>query len=90
MLRVLVRSRYGNVVLAVIGAAYALASLAVLVWLVLDVWQASTLFDYVIQLALLASAACGLWFLVNATENLGIHLGSLHRSATSKPASVQR
>ena len=89
MLRVLVRSRYGNIVLAVIGAAYALASLAVLVWLVVDVWQASTMFDHVIQFALLASAACGFWFLANATENLGIHIGPVHRSA-SKPASVQR
>lgn len=90
MLRVLVRSRYGNIVLAVIGAAYAMASLVVLVWLVVDVWQASTLFDYVIQLALLASAACGLWFLLNALENLGVQLGHLQRSATSKPASVHR
>lgn len=90
MLRVLVRSRYGNIVLAVIGAAYALASLSVLVWLVVDVWQASTFFDHVIQLALVASAACGVWFVANAIENLGIHFGDSHRSAESKAASIHR
>lgn len=89
MLRVFVRSRVGNIVLAVIGAAYALASLAVLVWLVADVWSASTIFDHLMQFALAAAAACGVWFLVNAMENLGIRPGR-HRGVSSKPASVQR
>ena len=75
MLRVFVQSRLGNIVLAAIGVIYAVASLAVLVWLVIDVWQASTMFDHLIQLALLASATCGVWFLLNAKENLGLRWG---------------
>lgn len=89
MLRVPVRSRYGNIVLAVIGAAYAVASLAVLAWLVIDVWQASTMFDRLIQFALLASAACGVWFLANALQNLGIRVRHRH-DVVAKAASVQR
>lgn len=89
MLRVHVRSRPGNIILAVIGTAYAVASLAVLVWLVIDVWQASTMFDRLIQFALIASAACGVWFLANAMQNLGIRAG--HRQGgVSKAASIQR
>lgn len=89
MLRVVVRSRYGNVVLAAIGASYALASLLVLVWLVVDVWQAATASDYAVQIALAACAACGVWFIANAMENLGVFR---HRQDArgSKPASFQR
>lgn len=90
MLRVLVQSRAGNIVLAAIGVVYAVASMAVLVWLVVDVWQASTLFDHVIQLALIGSAACGVWFLLNAKENLR-YSGEGHSSSrAAKPASVHR
>ena len=91
MLRVFVQSRLGNIVLAAIGVIYAVASLAVLVWLVIDVWQASTMFDHLIQLALLASATCGVWFLLNAKENLGLRWGGRQTTdGMTKPASVQR
>ena len=91
MLRVLVQSRVGNVVLAAIGLLYAVASIAVLVWLVIDVWQASTMFDHLIQLALLGSAACGVWFLVNARENLQSSDRADHSASRGRnPASVQR
>jgi hypothetical protein len=92
MLRVLVRSRAGNIALAAIGAACALASFAVLVWLVLDVWGAATFGDYVIKFALVGSMACGGWFFVNAMENLGVRWRPQRfgARAMSNPASVQR
>ena len=86
VMRVLVRSRNGNVVLAAVGALYALAAAGVLVWFVIDVWQAATLTDVMLQVALLASAACGVWFMSNALENLR----NDQRSDRSKPASIQR
>ena len=86
VMRVLVRSRNGNVVLAAVGALYALAAVGVLVWFVVDVWQAATLTDVMLQVALLASAASGVWFMSNALENLR----NDQRSDRSKPASIQR
>ena len=89
MWRVLVRSHTGNVVLAAVGAFYAVGALAVLVWFISDVWNAASTIDYLLQAALLGALACGLWFLYVALENLGVSLG--HRAgATSNPASVHR
>jgi hypothetical protein len=88
MLRVLVRSRAGNLALAVVGAVYALSSLAVLTWFAVDVWHAAAMLDYVIELALLISAACGLWFVRAALRNLG--LGRQAGPDTSNPASIHR
>lgn len=87
VMRVLVRSRNGNFVLAFLGAVYALSAIAVLAWFVVDVWQAATLMDFLMQMALAVSAAVGLWFVAIAMENLrrGQRAG-----ATSKPASIHR
>jgi ABC-type uncharacterized transport system permease subunit len=92
MLRVLVRSRIGNIVLGVIGVAYAIASLALLVLLVIDVWESATFSDLLVQTALITAAACGIWFALNARENLGgsssPHSHSL--GGTSNAASAHR
>jgi hypothetical protein len=72
MARVLVRSRSGNVVLAVLGAIYALGSIVVLVAFAVDVWNAAAITDLALQVCLAASAGCGVWFLMIALENLGI------------------
>ena len=85
MKRVLVRSRNGNFILAFVGAVYALSSIAVLGWFVFDIWQAAEMADFILQLALVGAAACGIWFVSIARENLG---GG--QRATSKPASIQR
>jgi membrane protein DedA with SNARE-associated domain len=71
MLRFFVRSRRGNLVLAVIGGLYAVAALTVLGWFMIEVWSAADTFDHVLQFVLLGAGACGLWLLVNALENLG-------------------
>lgn len=84
VMRVLVRSRGGNCILAFLGALYALSAMAVLVWFVVDVWHATTVADVLLQLALLASAACGVWFVSIALDNLR------HPAGVSKPASIQR
>jgi hypothetical protein len=73
MLRIHVQSRGGNVALAIIGGIYALAALAVLTWFVIDVRDAAAMLDRLMQLGLLGAAICGVWFIVNALDNLGVH-----------------
>ena len=70
MLRFFVRSRSGNLVLAVLGGLYAASALAILIWFVIDAWQSASLMDRVMQLALLGSGAWGLWLVFNALQNL--------------------
>lgn len=93
MRRAFVRSRNGNLVLAVVGTVYVVASLAVLVWFTVDVWEAAGMTDRVIQLGLVAAGLCGYWFLRSALANLGVRFGDRHRhsaAAVSNPASIQR
>lgn len=79
MVRMSIRSKSGNVALAALGAIYALASLVVLVWFVIDVWAAAAIVDLALQVCLVASLACGLWFLAIGLENLGVQRGWLRR-----------
>jgi len=85
--RVLVRSRSGNLILAFVGGMYALSAIAVLGWFVVDVWQAVRVADFLLQVALVASAACGVWFVSIALTNLRTRHGA---GETSKPASIHR
>jgi hypothetical protein len=71
MKRVLVRSRSGNVLLAVLGSVYAVSALFVLGWFVVEAWQASGLMELLMQFALVAAGACSIWFVRNALDNLG-------------------
>jgi hypothetical protein len=87
MMRMLLRSRSGNLCLAVVGGIYAFSALAVLVYFVTEQWVvAASLADRILQFALVVAAACGVWFVVTALENLGRR----HQSGTSKPASIHR
>ncbi|HYI13447.1 MAG TPA: hypothetical protein VEK57_30665 [Thermoanaerobaculia bacterium] len=70
VMRVLVRSRSGNLILAFFGAIYALSAIAVLGWFVVDVWMSGAMMDLLLQIALIAAAACGVWFLSIARQNL--------------------
>ena len=72
MLRIRVRSRYGNVALAVLGGIYALSAAGVLIWFLVDVKSAAATLDRLMQLGLLAAALCGVWFILNSLENLGV------------------
>jgi hypothetical protein len=72
MLRIPVQSRYGNVALVVIGAVYALGALVVLAWFVVDVRDAAVILDRLMQFGLFVAAMCGVWFMTNALQNLGV------------------
>jgi hypothetical protein len=72
MMRLLVRSRRWNWVLAILGSVYAVSAIILLVWYVIDVWGAVAMTDRVMQIALLGSAIYGIWILVNALANLGV------------------
>jgi len=71
MMRLLVRSRNGNVLLAVLGSVYAVSALLVLAWFVIEAWQASGLAELLMQVGLVAAGACSIWFVMNALDNLG-------------------
>ena len=71
MMRLPVRSRRWNLILAVLGSIYAVSAVVLLAWFVIDVWHAGRFSDRVIQIALVLSAACGIWFTISAMENLG-------------------
>lgn len=86
--RVVVHSRSGNIVLAVLGAVYAVGAIAALIAFALDVQGAAAIIDRALQFGLVVAAACGVWFLVTGLENLGVHLGRglphlTHRSSGS-------
>ena len=72
MVRLPVRSRSGNVMLAVLGGIYALSAVAVLARFLADGWSALATIDLVLQLAVLFAAVCGIWFIANALANLGL------------------
>lgn len=82
MVRLLVRSRSGNLVLAVLGFVYTVSAAAVLAWFVVDVWRAAVTVDRLMQFALIGAGACGAWFVLNALENLGLRnhrVWSMHK-----------
>ena len=71
-MRLPVRSRSGNIVLAVVGSIYAVSALSMLAWFVFEVWSAAKMSDRVLQLALAGAAACGIWLVFSALKNLGL------------------
>jgi hypothetical protein len=72
MLRIRVRSRFGNVALALLGAVYALSAAGVLIWFLVDVKSAAATLDRLMQFGLLVAALCGVWFILNSLDNLGM------------------
>ncbi len=77
--RIEIRSRPGNVALAVVGAIYLICAVATLLFYVVTTWGASALTDRVLQLTLAFSAAAGAFFLATGTGNLGMHFRGRHR-----------
>ncbi|HVR41422.1 MAG TPA: hypothetical protein VMU84_20165 [Thermoanaerobaculia bacterium] len=65
------RSRIGNVVLGIVGAAYLVFALTLLTWYLADAWDASGMLDRLMQLMLLGAAIAGAWFVRIAQANLG-------------------
>lgn len=79
MSRVVVHSRSGNVVLAVVGAVYALGAVAAFIAFAINVWNAAGLIDRALMIGLVVAAVSGVWFLVTGLENLGVHFGRILR-----------
>ncbi len=69
-----IRSRSGNVALAVVGAIYFLSAIGTLLIYVVTSWGAAHLVDRILQLALIGSALAGAAFLLIAANNLKISL----------------
>lgn len=83
MLRVRIRSRGGNIALAVIGGIHVVSSLVMVSWVIRDVIETAVARQALAQLLVLAVAACcGVWFIAVALDNLGIRFQS-HRERTS-------
>ena len=78
-MRIALRSRTGNIVIAVLGVAYAVSAIALLVFYVMDTWGAAGLIDRVLQLALIGAAFAGLLFVAVAAQNLGYSLSGRRR-----------
>lgn len=70
MINVPIRSRSGNIVIAVVGAIYVLAALFPLISLLRDAWEARALIDTALLFFLTAAAAGGIWFIGVALTNL--------------------
>lgn len=71
MVRLLVRSRRWNMFLAVLGSIYAVSTVVLLVWFVVDVWGAEAITDRLLQFVLLLSALCSIGMVAVALSNLG-------------------
>lgn len=76
LLSIQVRSRSGNVILALMGVVYTAAAVTLATWLVRDSWQAIGRSEMALLLLLGTSAIAGVWFVRIALESLGM----LHRT----------
>lgn len=70
--RIEIRSRSGNVVLAVIGAIYFVCGIGTLLFYLVTSWGAAAMIDHLLQLTLAGSALAGAFFLATAAGNLGV------------------
>ena len=70
MLRVFIRSRIGNGVLALLGVLYFVSATITLTYYVVSNWGANGIVDYVLQFALLCAAAGGVLFFMIGYGNL--------------------
>ena len=72
MLRVPIRSRSGNTLLAVAGAIYVLGALLALAKVVRDAVAFAALLDRAVLVVLVAAAAGGIWFIAVGMTNLRV------------------
>ena len=69
-MRVVIRSRIGNAVLALLGVLYVVSATVTFIYYVVTNWGANGLTDYVLQTALIAAASGGVFFVLIAADNL--------------------
>jgi hypothetical protein len=85
MLRVVIRSRIGNTVLAILGVVYFLSATATFVYYIVTNWGANGLTDYALQAALIAAAVGGVFFVRVAADNLKLRRpGSAEQSRSAR------
>jgi Na+/melibiose symporter-like transporter len=85
MLRLVIRSRVGNTVLAILGVIYFVSATATFVYYVATNWGANGLTDYALQAALIAAAIGGVFFVRVAADNLKLQRpGSAEQSRSSR------
>ncbi len=70
--QITIRSRSGNVALALFGLVDFLSALLVLFFFVVTSWGVDSLIDRVLQLALAVAAFAGVFFLQVGARNLGM------------------
>ena len=78
-MRVVIRSRVGNALLAVLGVIYFISASATLIYYIVSNWGANGMVDYVLQFALFCAAIGGVFFFLIGYGNL-----------RSKPATVRQ
>ncbi len=70
MQRVVIRSRIGNMSLALLGVTFTIASSVLLVYYIISNWGANSLVDRALQLMLLVGAVIGVLFVNIGRANL--------------------
>lgn len=85
LLTVRIRSRSGNVVLALLGATYAASAAYLLGWTLIDSWGAFTSSELRVVMLLAASIAAGAWFIAVALRNAWL-ARMLHRDDSPRRA----
>jgi hypothetical protein len=70
--QITIRSRSGNMALALAGMVYFLGALVTLSFFVVTSWFGASMVDRVLQLALVGSAFAGAFFLHVGAQNLGV------------------
>jgi Na+/melibiose symporter-like transporter len=70
MLRVMIRSRIGNAVLAILGVVYFLSATATLIYYIVSNWGTNGVIDYILQFALACAAIGGVLFFMIGAGNL--------------------
>ena len=87
-MRIEVRSRTGNAVLGVLGGLYLISAVALLVYDLMQAWDAASMIDRAMQGALIISALVSLFFIFTALQNLGLRRASGHASPLHREDAV--
>lgn len=65
-----IESRWGNRLICTLGALFAAASIALLLYYVVSAWGAASLIDRALQICLLVAVVVGVAFIVIGRDNL--------------------
>ena len=87
-MRIEVRSRRGNAVLGVLGVLYLVSAVVLFVYDLVQTWGAASILDRLVQVALIASAIAGAYFMLIALRHFGLlpaarHEAQLHREGAA-------